>query len=206
MKKILILMLIIFTFSVLATGKSLMITVHGNYFVAADDDFAQEYGGKKYFPEGKIALKLSGNFYLWGSYGFFSTGNTWDKWSHKNIENADIAASDTVDKTIISGGLGYYMGYIERNELAIKIEIGACKIANDRETADTGINSGSVISHEENTVSGFGARGNFGVTYGIFNNIFAEISFGYLLALDKVDDQTIRLGGFRASLGLGLRF
>lgn len=206
MKKILILVLVIFTFSVLAAGESIMITVHGNYFIAADDNFAQSYGEKKYFPEGKIALKLSGNFYLWGSYGLLSTGKSWDKWSHKNVESADLDARDNLDKTIISGGLGYYMGYIEKNELAIKIELGACKITNNQDYTDTEKSSGSVVNREESQVSGLGARGNLGITYGIFKNIFAEISFGYLLALDKVDEQNIKLGGFRAALGLGLRF
>lgn len=206
MKKTFTLILIIFCFSILAPAKTFTITVHGNYFLTADPDISSFYGKKKYFPEGKIAIKITGNFFVWGSYAAFSSGNSGSKWSHKGLEVADIEVKDTLDKAIISGGLGYYVGLIEKGEFAVKIELGACKISNTEETVSSKIAGGSVLASEERTNSGIGIRGNLGITYGLYKNLFAEIAGGYLYASTKVDDYTINLGGLRFSLGLGYRF
>ncbi|MCK5058448.1 MAG: hypothetical protein KAT34_17470 [Candidatus Aminicenantes bacterium] len=206
MKKTFTLILIVLCFSVLIPAKTFTITIHGNYFTIADPDISDLYGKKKYFPEGKISLKIAGNFFVWSSYGTFSSGNSWLKWSHKGLEEADIEVNDTLNKTIISGGLGYYVGYIEKDELAVKIEAGVCKITNTEETVFGEIAGGSVITSEKETHSGIGIRGNLGVTYGLYKNFFAEAIVGYLYATAKVGDYTVNLGGLRLSLGLGLRF
>ena len=153
-----------------------------------------------------MALKITGNIFVWGSYAAFSSGNSGLKWSHKGLEVADIEVNDTLDRAIISGGLGYYVGLIEKGEFAVKIELGACKISNTEETVSSKIAGGSVISSEERTNSGIGIRGNLGITYGLYKNLFAEIAGGYLYATTKVEDYSINLGGLRFSLGLGYRF
>jgi hypothetical protein len=206
MKKTFTLILIILCFSILAPAKTFTITIYGNYFSTADPDISDLYGKKKYFPEGKISLKIAGNFFIWGSYGAFSSGNSGLKWSHKGLEEADIRVKDTLNKNIISGGLGYYIGYIAKDEFAVKIEAGVCKITNTQETVSSQIVGGSIITSEKETDSGIGFRGNLGVTYGFYKNFFAEASGGYLYATAKVEDYTVNLGGFRLSLGLGYRF
>lgn len=206
MKKMLFLILMIFSFSVLVPAKTILITVTGNYFDIADADYADLYGDKQYFPEGKLALRVIGNFYLWGSYGTFSTSYSEDKWSHKAVEEADLEFKSAVGKEIISGGLGYYAGYIKKNEISVKLEIGLCKITNNYKLTDTEIMSGTIKSSEERKESGIGVRGNISGTYGLLKNVFGELSFGYLYAVDKVEDIKINLGGFRVSVGIGFGF
>jgi hypothetical protein len=197
----------ILSFSVLVSAKSFIITIHGNYFSAADTDFSNRYGGKKIYPEGKIALKFFGNLFVWGSYGTYSAINSWNQWSNKTIENADIKVEDNVRKNLISGGLGYYIGYLEKNEFAVKIEVGVCKITNDYDKTSIRIASGSVITSETMQESGIGINGNFGITYGVYKNwLFTEANIGYLYVPDKIEDITINLGGLKLSLGLGIIF
>lgn len=207
MKKTFTFILLILSLSVFISAKNFIITVHGNYFSVADEDFADSYGKKKIYPEGKIALRVLGNFYVWGSFGTYSAGNSWKEWSNKIIENADIQVDDNVTKNVISGGLGYYIGYLEKDEIALRFEAGICKITNDQELTSSEVAGGSIISSEKNLLSGIGVNGNVGVTYGFYKNmLFAEANVSYLYVPEVVEDITLNLGGLKLSLGLGINF
>lgn len=206
MKRKLILILVIFLSSVFASAQNVILSVSGNRISIADSEDEALYGGTRYFPEGKIALRLKGNFYLWGSLGFFSTRYDWQEWSNKGVVAADVQGENVLDKLIISGGLGYYMGFLRKNDISIKLEVGVCRISNSIELSKSMIQTSETISVEEQKEAGIGIRGNLGVTYGIYKNLFAEVTGGYLFATDKVDDKRVKLGGFQLTMGLGLAF
>ncbi|UCH98403.1 MAG: hypothetical protein JSV88_16595 [Candidatus Aminicenantes bacterium] len=207
MKRKLIFILVIFLGSVFISAERVVFTISGNYFSISDADYKERYGETKYFPEGKISLRISGNFYLWGSCGFFSSSYSWEEWSNKGVIYADIKGENVLDKLIISGGLGYYVGFLRQNDISIKVEVGACRITNTIGITKNMIPTKEIVSVEEKEEAGTGIRGNLGVTYGIYkNNLFAELAAGYLYATDKVDDERIKLGGFQVTLGLGLAF
>lgn len=212
MKRVLIVMLIILIYSVSLSGagKNFMITISGNYLSNADSDYKERYGKRDFFPEGKISIRLKGNLYLWGSYGFLSSSYNWEEWSYKGSAEADLEGESILDKQVISGGIGYYIGYIEKNEMAIKVEAGICRITHNIAATLNQIATNTITSSDETKESGIGFRGNLGVTYGLYKNLFSEVSIGYLYATDKVkigdENERIYLGGFRASVGLGLTF
>ncbi len=191
-------------FSLFASAQNFVFTVGGNYLSPADSEFKTRFGDTKYYPEGKIALRFSGNLYLWGSCGFFSTRYNWVEWSNKGVINADIEAKDVLDKLIISGGVGYAMGFIRPHDFSVRVEVGACSITDSVETTKNDMDSEAIVSVTENKESGIGFRGNLGITYGLYKNFFAEISAGFLYATDKVNDKRVNLGGFRLALGLGI--
>lgn len=206
MKRKLILILIVFLSSVFTSAQNVILSVSGNRISIADSEDEALYGGARYFPEGKIALRLKGNFYLWGSLGFFSTRYDWQEWSNKGVVAADVQGENILDKLIISGGLGYYMGFLRKNDISIKLEVGVCRITNSIELSKNMIRTSETISVEEQKEAGIGIRGNLGVTYGLYKNFFVEVTGGYLFATDKVDDKRVKLGGFQLTMGLGLAF
>ncbi len=199
-------MLAILIFTVGVPAKSFMLSIDGSYMSIVDANFKKLYGGKKYFPEAKLSLKFSGNLYLWGSFGYVSTSYSWKEWSNKGVPLADLDGKSSADKVMISGGLGYYIGYVAPANFAIKLELGACNISNQFKDTTTRIADKQIISQTITKESGLGFKGNFSVAYGFYKNLYTEISLGYLYASDIVDDTRINLGGFRASLGLGLKF
>jgi len=206
MKRKLILILVIFLSSVFIPAQNVILSVSGNRISIADSEDKALYGGTGYFPEGKIALRFKGNFYLWGSLGFFSTRYDWQEWSNKGVVEADVQGENVLDKLIISGGLGYYLGFMRKNDISIKFEIGACRITNAIELSKNMIETNEPVSVKEQKEAGFGIRGNVGVTYGIYKNLFAEVTGGYLLATDKVDNKRVKLGGLQVTMGLGIAF
>lgn len=206
MKRKLILILVIFLSSVFISAQNVILSVSGNRISIADTEDESLYGGTKYFPEGKIALRLKGNIYLWGSLGFFSSQYDWEEWSNKGVVAADVQGENVLDKLIISGGLGYYVGFLRKNDISIRFEVGACRITNSIELSKSMILTNETVSVEEQKEAGIGIRGNLGVTYGIYKNIFAEVTGGYLFATDKVDDKRVKLGGLQLTVGLGIAF
>jgi hypothetical protein len=206
MKRKLIFTLVVFLGSVFISAQNVMLSVSGNRISIADPDDKTLYGGSSYFPEGKLAFRIKGNFYLWGSLGFFSTRYNWEEWSNKGVIEADVDGKNVLDKLIISGGLGYYVGFLRKNDITIKFEAGVCRITNSIKLTKNMMPTNETVSAEEQKESGIGIRGNLGITYGIHKNLFAEVTAGYLFAADKVDDQRIKLGGFQLTMGLGLAF
>jgi len=208
MKRVLLLIVVIVLFSGIlsASGTKFTLTIYGNYLTIEDDDFKEKYGGKKFFPEAKVSVTVFGNFYLWGSYGFFPSRYNWTEWSNKGIVLPDIEGESTADKRIISGGVGFFAGYIEPGNFSIKVELGICSITNAIESTRNFIDTKEFIDSLEEKQSGTGIRGRFGVTYGLYKKLFSELSLSYMYAADKVDDKRINLGGMQVSIGLGLTF
>lgn len=206
MKRKVILILAIFLSSVFISAQNVILSASGNRISIADSEDKALYGGTGYFPEGKIAFRLTGNFYLWGSLGFFTARYDWQEWSNKGVIAADVQGKNVLNKLIISGGLGYYLGFLRKNDISVKFEIGACRITNSIELSKNMIATNESVSVEKQKEAGIGIRGNVGVTYGIYKNLFAEVTGGYLFATDKVDDKRVKLGGLQLTMGLGLAF
>lgn len=206
MKKILSILILLTVLPVLSAAETFTFILGGNYMDVEDTDFGSRYGEQKYFPEGKLSFRLTGNLYFWTSFGYFSTSYTWDQWSNKGIPIADLEGKSVTKKSIFAGGLGYYIGYLTPGQFSVKLELGVCSVRDAIEDTATLLATNQVVELEEDKKSAVGFRGNFGVTYGLFSRIFAEASLGYIYAADKIDDERMNLGGLRASIGLGIRF
>jgi hypothetical protein len=205
-KKVMILILAVIFFTLSVSAERFTFTIGGSYMSLADAEYGAKYGDQKYFPEGKLSFRFMGNFYLWGSFGLLSSKFTWKQWSNKGVAEADLEGKSVADKHITAGGIGYYIGYIAPGEISLKLETGICMVSDTIEDSTTRLDNNQTASLEESKKSAVGFRGNFGVTYGLFKSIFAEVSIGYIYAPDKVEDTRVNLGGLRASLGLGLKF
>jgi hypothetical protein len=205
-KKTLILILLTFFMIGTVSAETVTFVVSGSYLSTGDDAYTTKYGGKKYFPEGKLTIRFAGNLYLWGSFGYLRSKYTWEEWSNKGIVLADVDGESISNKLSIAGGLGFYVGYIRPGDFSIKLELGVCNISDKSEDTTSMKATGETLNVVEDEKNGFGFRGNLGVTYGLMKSIFAEISLGYMYAPDKIDDTRVNLGGLRASLGIGLKF
>ena len=208
MKRVLFLIVVIVLLSGIlsASGTKFTFTIYGNYLTIEDDDFKRLYGGKKYYPEGKISVAIFGNLYLWGSYGFFPSRYNWTEWSNKGLVLPDIEGERTADKRIMSGGVGFFAGYIRPSDFSLKIVVGICNITNAIESMRNFIDTNEFIDSFEEKQSATGIRGRLGVTYGLYKKLFSELSVSYMYAADKVNDSRVNLGGLQVSVGLGLTF
>jgi len=187
-----------------AAGSKFFLTLHGYYMDIGDNDLTKQYSMKKIATEGKVAVAVFRNIFIWGSYSSFPLRDSYDAWSSKAAFNKDVTIERTVGKHIYSGGVGYYVGYFDRHQLAIKVELGLCSITNQIDSSLFQINTTTPAGNETAKQSSIGLRGNLGATYGLLKNVFGEIAVGYMYATEMVDSTRNNLGGLHLSLGLGI--
>ncbi|MCP5108866.1 MAG: hypothetical protein GY950_36115 [bacterium] len=206
MKKTLIFVSLILMTSVFISAEKFMFTIYSDYLTLADTAYKDEYGGKKFLPEAKLSFKVKGNFYLWGSVGFLPASYKWNEWSNKGFVDPDIDSKNSSQKMFFSGGLGFYAGYIAKNDMAVKLELGACATSHTVKITSDNTTTNQSLRSEKTTETGIGITANLGVTYGIFENVFTEASIGYMYVWENKKDEIINGGGLRLALGLGLKF
>ncbi|MDQ1350320.1 MAG: hypothetical protein QG657_621 [Acidobacteriota bacterium] len=207
MKKASILVALILVTTVVASAKDFTVTLYSDYLTVADSSYTDTYGGKKVFPEVKFTYRYKGNFYLWGSFGYLPANLKWDKWSNKGEVEADLKMKDASQKIFFSTGLGYWIGYIDRGQVAIRGEMGLCGTYNYTKITQKTISTQNVIVTERDKQWGIGVRGTFGVNYGLTKKLFTEANVGYMYVWAKNDEgDWVNAGGFRLAMGMGLKF
>jgi hypothetical protein len=168
------------------TGNSegrLMVTASGNILSFADDSFKEIYSSSIFYPELKVAYKINRGIFLWAGYGFFS----------KKSQTPVLQLETKSSQQFLSGGIGYM------SRISPGIEY----------IGDVGIFNGSYKEESMGiklTGSALGFRIDSGLLFRVTRMFFAEMSIGYLSASDTIDDEKIKIGGFRAGVGLGARF
>lgn len=188
-----------------ASDTQFILTLHGNYLNVPANNFTLQAGRTKIYAEGKAAVTIYQNLYLWGSYGAFPIHDALTRWSSKAEFDADISVARVLEKRILSGGVGFYIGYLEPHEISVITEIGICSITNRIDSTSTKVGTNAFVQLEEAKQTGVGLRANLGVTYGLYKNLFAEISIGYMYSADSIDSVRTKLGGLHYALGLGIR-
>jgi len=164
-------------------GDGFQVRVCGSVLVPADSGYKDVYGQNAFLPEIKTGMSLSGPFYLWAGYGLVS----------KKGETLVLKYEAKSTQHFISAGAGY------KGTLSEKLEW----------LAEAGL---LVVSYKEEamevtvTGSALGFLAGAGLVYRLGERFFVAAEAGYLLASDEVEGKTIKLGGLRAGLGLGIRF
>ncbi len=199
-----VLLLIIFTGSAFAAGGKIIFNLYGNCLDLPANSLTGQDSQYKIYFEAKAAYLVRGNLYLWASHGYFPLHESWTGWSSKKVFDKDISVERTLAKRIISGGCGFFAGYLSEGQLAVRAEIGICSIANDIDSTTSTLDTNGFLFAETARQAGIGVRGNLAFTYGLHKNIFGELSVGYMYASEKIDTVRNNLGGLHLQLGLGI--
>lgn len=207
MKKLMVLVLAVFLFAgtVSAASGKLILNLYGTALDVAKNNFTGQASRTKAFFEAKAAYAVSANLYIWASHGNFPLRDSWKSWEKKSSFAEDIAIERTLSKRVVSGGCGFFIGYFEPGEFAVRVEAGICSIANSIDSTVSFIATEEFIRSEETRQRGLGGRGNLSFSYGLHRNIFAEASLGFMYAPDTIDNVRSNLGGFHLALGLGIQ-
>jgi len=207
MKKLMVLVLAVLLFAgaVSAAGDKVILNLYGTTLNVAKNSFTDQASRNKVFFEVKAAYAVSANLYVWASHGNFPMRDSWLSWEKKSSFAEDITIARTLSKRVVAGGGGFFIGYFEPGEFAIRAELGVCSIANAIDSRVSFIATDEFVRSEEASQWALGGRGNLSFTYGLYKNIFAEISLGAMYAPDKIDGVRSNLGGFHLALGLGMQ-
>ena len=182
MKKSLCLVLLVFLFSGFrlrrrredssSTSTANCMDLPANNFTGQDSQY-------KIFFEAKAAYMILGNLYVWASHGYFPLHDSWTGWSSKNSFAKDISVERTLAKRIVSGGCGFFAGYFRKEQFAVRARNRRlfhrqCHRHDDQRSE----HQLSSYSAETARQAGIGLRGNLAFTYGLYKNVFGELSGG----------------------------
>jgi hypothetical protein len=157
--------------------------VCGNYLRPAESGFSDIYGSGPIYPGVAGGYKFNRNWYIWGGYSFFS----------KKGKSAVLEKPSKWKQEYFSLGIGYYKNISIR--VAGRVSVGAMVVRFSEEAFGDKV-----------TANTFGVELEAAGIYKISQLLFTEITLGYLVASDTVEEISINLGGVRAGVGLGLRF
>ena len=107
-----VLLLFLFSGSAFAAGGKLIFNLYGNCMDLPANSLTGQDSQYKIYFEAKAAYLVRGNLYLWASHGYFPLHDSWTGWSSKNSFDKDISVERTLAKRIISGGCGFFAGYL----------------------------------------------------------------------------------------------
>jgi hypothetical protein len=191
--------------------KTFTFTLKGDYMSIADPDYGDLYGKKKYFPEGEIEVRLTGNLYLWGSYSLVSGKGGWDEWSNKSLIDPDVRWNITSSRHQFAAGAGYFIGLHDPGQFVIRLQLGLCFINQIEDSEKILAPTGAQLETNRSIAKKIGGIGELGLNYVLWKNIFAEVSIAYIYATKQSEDEngdtvTDEIGGLRIGLGLGVRF
>ncbi len=149
-----------------------------------DADFRQVYGGWVPYYEVKASWDFYGDYYLWGSYGLLWAKGQTLPYLHREAE-------------IFQHYLGAGVGFTEEvlGHMGYKIELGFAAVIYKEKALGT-----------ENSGKGMGFRGEAGLVYNISRRLFTELTFGYIAGYEKMEDFTLKMGGFKTGVTLGINF
>jgi len=164
-------------------GERFMISVSGNYLLPSDTNFKDIYEKGLFYPELKAGFKVFKGLYLWAGYGFFSaTGTT-------PVLKLEAKSS----QKFLSGGAGYMIDIFKKFDF--KVEVGLFHVSYTEESMGDKLSDFAI-----------GYRIDGGMIFNLARIFFVEISLGYLTASDTIENFSIKLGGFRTGIGLGIKF
>lgn len=166
-------------------GENFLVFFTGNYLVPADGNYKSIYGSGVLYPELIIGSEVYKNFSLWVGFGLLSAkGKSMDP-------NPKVESKST--QNFLSFGTRY-SGKISKN-MIYKVDLGLFYVVYKQDAVE-----------EELSGSALGFRTDLGLVYTLSRNLFTEFSIGYLSASDRVKELSVRWGGFKGGVGLGIWF
>lgn len=179
------------------SSRKFFISAAVNYMTPSEKDFEDIYGKSILSPEIKLGYKFYRGFHIWGGYGFASA----------NGESRVFQEPTKWHQGLLSMGFSM-LGLSDRDlskKFGFKTEMGVFYTwyqeemnPKEEDRAKKFKTSGSAV----------GVRLEVGVIFKTTDEMFTEISMGYLLASDTIEKtaKKLNLGSLNALVGLGLRF
>lgn len=184
MKKILIFTLVFTISFMFVDGQNkIFIEATGNFLFPSDSGYKDVYGSSLFYPGFEAGFKIVNNIYVFTGLEMLSAKG----------ETPVLKVEAKSTQTIISAGAGL-IGKMS-GKMDYRVELGASSFSYKEEAFD-----------EEVTGSKIGFLLKCGLTYDLFDRFYLGVFLGYNSASDSVDGVDIKLGGFKTSIGAGVKF
>jgi len=188
MKKALTLLIVLSLLFLFVNGeesgaKKLFVEANGNFLFPSDSVYKDVYGSSVFYPGFEAGYKIVNNIYIFAGFEMLSVDGT----------TPVLEESAKSTQNIFSVGVGYAGDLSDK--FGYRVELGGSSFSYKEEAFG-----------EEVTGSKFGFLLKGGLSYDLSDSFYAAFFLGYSAASDNVDGTDIKLGGFKTSLGVGVKF
>jgi tetratricopeptide (TPR) repeat protein len=158
--------------------------IKGNvdYLSPVDTGYKEVYGSGSLFIQVKAGFRLARNFYVWAGYGAISAKGT----------IPELESSAKANQAFLLFGLKYTRDFSKK--MGYKIEAAIASVKYKEEALEM-----------EVTESTQGFSVETGLVFNLGKRFFSELSIGHLYATDVLPEKKVKIGGFMAGLGLGVK-
>jgi hypothetical protein len=164
-------------------GGSFQVSLAANVLFPVDSAYRETYSSPVFLPELKATYVISDNFCVWAGYGGVSASG----------ETPVLKEPAESSQGFLAAGAGY------RRPLSagwsLFGELGLASIAYDEEALGKTV-SGSAL----------GFVVNAGVRRDLSERFFLLAQLGYVYGKKTIEDVAVKMGGFKAGIGAGVRF
>jgi len=167
----------------LAAGERFQFSLAANALFPADQAFRATYGSTVFLPEIKAAYAISDRFSLWAGYSRISASG----------ETPVLKEAADSSQGFLAAGAGYC--HPLSGGWSLFGELGLASIAYDEEALGRSA-SGSIL----------GLVVNAGVRRDLGERFFLLAQLGYVYGRKTIEDVAVKMGGFKAGIGAGVRF
>jgi hypothetical protein len=181
MKRISLIMILLFCAGAAFSADRLLVSAGVSYLQAADSGYREIYGQSLFYPEAWVGVRLVRGLHLMAGFGMLT----------KKGETPDLHLPAKSTQRFFSGGLAYIVPV--SGSVRFKVEAGVADIGYKEQAMDLTVKG-----------SKLGYQAELGLL--IMGEVaFTGFNIGYLSASDTVEGVKIKLGGARASLCVGFR-
>jgi len=182
-KNVLVVIMVLILCSTVKAGNVFGISVIGSYLSPSDKDYKTIYGNGMIYPELKMEFTVFKGFLVWLGYGFLTADGTIPVLEYEAKSNQHH----------LSLGVGYTMKFL--NFMGVKIQLGSFNVYYIEKTTDI-----------EETGMAFGYRLDLGLMFFLGKQVFLGLSGGYMNAGKSLYGRTVKFGGFKGGLEIGISF
>jgi hypothetical protein len=182
MKKSVILICIVLVASLAVEAGSIIgLSVSGNYLVPSDQDYKDIYGNGMVYPELKMEFNLFKGLSVWLGYGFLTADGVLP------VVEYDADSS----QHHLSLGAGYTLKFLKY--LGFRVQLGSFNVYYIEKASDL-----------KETGMAFGYRADLSLMFFAGKKFFVGLTGGYLNANKSIHDRTVKFGGLKGGLEIGL--
>jgi len=167
----------------LSAQERFLVNVSGSLLLPSDGFFQETYGKTAVLPELRAGFMIKRNLYLLAGYGYLS----------RSAELAEFAGAVKSRQHFAFAGFGFYPPVTKHIDYSAEMGLFHLSYMDSSEDPEVDL-------------SAFGLGFDLGFIFNFDSPLYVESTVGYLTAAKDIDTRSLKMGGTRFRLSLGIRF
>jgi len=160
-----------------------LVNISGSLLLPSDGFFQETYGKTAALPELRAGFMIRSNLYLLAGYGYLG----------RSTELPESAGAVKSRQHFTFAGFGFYPPVTKHIDYSAEMGLFYLSYMDSSEDPEIDVNT-------------IGLAFDLGLIFNFDSPLYVETTVGYLAAARDIDTRSLKMGGTRFRLSLGIRF